>query len=172
MSLSKFARLSLATAIGLSLIGCASKQKYEQIGYEEAKLATPPHNLSAYDYPFDDDGTYRKDWVTDKNAKRGRRWKPSPTPAPAQSAPPMMTQAPQYPTQAPTQSYTPPPPPRPAPVQAPAPAPKPQPRYHTVAKGDTLFSVSRRYGVSVGQLKATNGLTSDMIRIGQTLRLP
>ncbi len=172
----RFLRLPGAALAACLTIGCASKPKYAEIGYDEAKLATPPHNMSAHDYPFDDDGTYRKDWVTDKNAKRDRRWLPgrSSTPTPQPTPPPTVAQAPppQYPSQPPRQAYTPPPPPRPAPTPAPAPAPKPQARYHTVAKGDTLFSLSRRYGVSVGQLKATNGLTSDMIRIGQTLRVP
>lgn len=40
---------------------------------------------------------------------------------------------------------------------------------HVVAPGDTLYSIARRYGTTVDALKATNGLTSDVIRIGQTL---
>lgn len=43
---------------------------------------------------------------------------------------------------------------------------------HVVVKGDTLFSLSRRYNTSVNAIKSANGLTSDMIRIGQTLTIP
>ncbi len=43
---------------------------------------------------------------------------------------------------------------------------------HTVVKGDTLFSLSRRYGTTVNAIKSANGLTSDMIQIGQTLTIP
>ncbi len=43
---------------------------------------------------------------------------------------------------------------------------------HTVVKGDTLYSLSRRYGTTVDAIKAANGLTSDLIRIGQTLTIP
>lgn len=158
-----------------TFIGCAAKPDYEKAGYSDAKIATPPHNMSAYEYPFDDDGTYRKDWVTNKSAQRERRRSSASAPTPTRTqAPPVMAQAPPQaytPAPTPQQAYT-PPPSRPAPAPTPAPAPKPAARYHTVAKGDTLFSLSRRYSVSVGQIKATNGLTSDLIRIGQTLRLP
>ncbi|MFV0295787.1 MAG: LysM peptidoglycan-binding domain-containing protein [Hyphomicrobiaceae bacterium] len=41
-----------------------------------------------------------------------------------------------------------------------------------VARGDTLSALSRRYGVSVADLKQANGLSSDLIRQGQSLRLP
>jgi LysM repeat protein len=45
------------------------------------------------------------------------------------------------------------------------------PPYHQVTNGETLYSISRKYGVSVDSLKKANGLTSDLIRIGQSLRL-
>lgn len=66
--------------------------------------------------------------------------------------------------------YTPPPAPKPKP-KPPAPAKK-QARYHTIAKGDTLWGISRRYKVSIDAIKTANGLSSDLIRPGQTLRLP
>ncbi len=42
----------------------------------------------------------------------------------------------------------------------------------TVSKGDTLYGLSRRYGASVKSIKNANGLTSDLIRLGQKLRIP
>ncbi|MDE0564810.1 SH3 domain-containing protein [Exiguobacterium sp. B2(2022)] len=42
---------------------------------------------------------------------------------------------------------------------------------HTVRSGDTLWSISRSYDLSVSALKSLNGLTSDSIRIGQTLQV-
>lgn len=41
-----------------------------------------------------------------------------------------------------------------------------------VRPGDTLYSLSRRHGVSVNALKSANGLTSDSLRPGQQLHLP
>ena len=42
----------------------------------------------------------------------------------------------------------------------------------TVQRGDTLWSLSRRYGVALGELKAVNGLDGDLILAGQGLVLP
>lgn len=42
---------------------------------------------------------------------------------------------------------------------------------HTVRAGDTLFSISRANGITVAQLREWNGLTSDIIRVGQVLNL-
>jgi LysM repeat protein len=60
--------------------------------------------------------------------------------------------------------------PKPAPKPAP-PAVKPKPITHRVVKGDTLWAIGRRYGVSVAQLKVWNGLKNDNINPGQILRL-
>ena len=43
---------------------------------------------------------------------------------------------------------------------------------YTVASGDTLYSISRRSGVSVDRIKEANGLDDGMIRTGQTLTIP
>lgn len=44
--------------------------------------------------------------------------------------------------------------------------------YHQVVKGDTLYNISRRYNLSLAQLKQLNKMTGDEnIRIGQTLRV-
>jgi LysM repeat protein len=43
---------------------------------------------------------------------------------------------------------------------------------HTVQSGDTLYNISRRYGVTVDQLKQRNGIVGDMIRVGQQLIIP
>lgn len=44
--------------------------------------------------------------------------------------------------------------------------------YHMVVKGDTLYNISRKYNLSLAQLKRLNNMTTDEgIRIGQTLRV-
>ena len=45
-------------------------------------------------------------------------------------------------------------------------------RSHIVAKGDTLSGIARKNGCTVADLKKANGLTTDIIRIGQPLLLP
>lgn len=42
---------------------------------------------------------------------------------------------------------------------------------HKVKKGETLGVIARKYGVSISQLKQWNGLRSDRIQLGQTLKL-
>ena len=43
--------------------------------------------------------------------------------------------------------------------------------YHTVATGDTLYNISRRYGLSVQELMSLNGLENNVIRKGQQLKV-
>lgn len=49
--------------------------------------------------------------------------------------------------------------------------PKLKSGYHQVRKGDTLYSIARKYNIAVGDLKKMNGLKSNAISIGQRLRL-
>ena len=43
---------------------------------------------------------------------------------------------------------------------------------HRVAKGESLSVLAQRYKVSVRQLKSANNLSSNTVRIGQTLKIP
>ena len=43
---------------------------------------------------------------------------------------------------------------------------------YTVQSGDTLWLLSRRYGTTVDAIRSLNGLTSDMLNVGQVLRIP
>jgi membrane-bound lytic murein transglycosylase D len=70
-----------------------------------------------------------------------------PTPPAAQ---PKVEQAPPQKVQAQTPSYS----------------------FHTVSAGETLFSISKRYGISVEELKQLNGIgNQNLITIGQKLRI-
>lgn len=44
-------------------------------------------------------------------------------------------------------------------------------RRYTVKRGDTLYSISRRFGMTVNDLKQINGLRSNTISIGQELKI-
>lgn len=65
----------------------------------------------------------------------------------------------------------------------PVPVPVPQPQAipatytspqiaHAVVKGDTLYNISKRYGVPLASLRQANGLTTTTISIGQSLIIP
>lgn len=43
---------------------------------------------------------------------------------------------------------------------------------YTIKSGDNLGSIARKNGTTVAKLKAANGLKSDFIRAGKTLRIP
>jgi len=44
--------------------------------------------------------------------------------------------------------------------------------YHTVGKGETLWRISKAYGVSLAELVEANGLTDYTIQVGQRLYVP
>lgn len=62
--------------------------------------------------------------------------------------------------------------------EAAAPDPSPyqpaeaQARVHTVVRGDTLWGISRKYGVSIDAIKRANGLTRDTAVLGAKLQIP
>ena len=51
-------------------------------------------------------------------------------------------------------------------------APVAQTRMHTVAKGDTLYNIAKRYDVSVTALQQANGISGSSIGLGQSLAIP
>ena len=101
-------------------------------GSVQDSLATPPHNFSRSEYPFDAQGNYREDWIRNTSSSSGRS---------SSSA-----------SKKPTSSGT--------------------KRYHVVRRGDTLFSLSRQYDVTLYAIRRENGLDSYSIRVGQVLRIP
>jgi len=48
----------------------------------------------------------------------------------------------------------------------------PQPAVHRVVRGETLSEIAERYRVSTANLRRTNSLKSDSVRIGQALTIP
>lgn len=185
----KLALLALAAILPM-MQQCRGIGGYKSIVFSKEKLATPPTTLSERDYPFDEKGRYRTDWVKSGSTRaRSKSDFYTPTSATQQA---QTTAAPRSSSQSKSQKtsssmtvasnttksskptappvYTPPPTPKPKP-KPPAPK-KTQARYHTIAKGDTLWGISRKYNVSISAIKSANGLSSDLIRPGQTLRLP
>lgn len=43
---------------------------------------------------------------------------------------------------------------------------------HKIKSGETLSSLSKKYGVSVAEIKKANGMKSDALRAGQSLKIP
>ncbi len=43
---------------------------------------------------------------------------------------------------------------------------------HKVAKGESLYRISQKYGVTIDEIKKANGLKNDALQAGQTLKIP
>ena len=128
-----------------------------------SKNKTPRYNPNIG--PFDEDGNYIEEWA-DNPPKRGtrlRRSEPAPAPKPAPRT-----------TEAPKPVYK--PAPKPKPVYKPAPKPKPKPKpttiRHTVKKGDTLYSLARKYGTTISKIQKANGLRGTTIQAGKSYVIP
>ncbi len=156
-------------------------------------VATPPHRMSRSDYPFDSAGRYIDAWAAEGAVRYGRfintdrtedgrsddaEPERRPLPPPRKAATP--TRQPQKPASRPA-STTPPKKPaasKPAPPKPQAKKPPPQKpaakksTTHTVKSGDTLSSLSRRYGVPIQSIKKANNLKSDRIINGRKLVIP
>lgn len=58
-----------------------------------------------------------------------------------------------------------------APATAPATATGNRPSFHTVAKGETVFGIAKKYGVSVTELRKWNSMDFSAMKVGQKLKL-
>nr|CAD1843223.1 unnamed protein product [Ananas comosus var. bracteatus] len=78
-----------------------------------------------------------------------------------------------------------PPSPSPSPYPSPSPSPQeklvveeglrvkaPKSQVVEIARGDTLWGLSRRYGVSIDSIREVNGITGDTIYAGKKLIIP
>ncbi len=93
------------------------------------------------------------------------------------TSPSYPTTQPTYPTTQPSTSYPSTQPAKPStPPQSKPATPKPtQPainsQYYTVLQGETLWAISRKFSLTVDQLKQMNGLSDNVIKPGQQLRI-
>jgi LysM repeat protein len=62
--------------------------------------------------------------------------------------------------------------PSPMPAATPVPTPETRPARYEVKHGDALILIGKKFGLTVAQLKAFNGLKDDKIRVGQILKIP
>lgn len=114
---------------------------------------TPPHSMAKNEYPFDSNGDYKTDWVA--GGSRGApesdysSWRSShggePTPKKDYTPPKKKT------TSSKSSSRT---------------------STYTIKPGDSLSVIASRNKTTVAKLKAANGLKSDLIRAGKTLKIP
>jgi LysM repeat protein len=195
---------AVAALAPLLLCQCkTSPRTYKDVSYDPSKLKTPAgHGMERKDYPFDEQGNYRKDWVKSNATGRDRSASPGAVAASgtelASSASPTISGG-GYPTYAQASAARSSAPAESAPPagdsiaaaetaetaeaasgavllasagETPSASVAPAASYHKVSSGDTLFGLASRYNTSVADLKRVNGLSGDSIRAGQSLRLP
>ena len=147
--------------------------------------------------PFDEDGNYVEAWADNPPKRGSKRKTPAPklaTPSRPEPKPPVVVAARPVPKPVPVaRTVNLPKPPPPAPVARVAPKVKPTPRpvvvkpkprpkpaapeprrltRHTVRKGDTLYSLSKRYGTSISAIKRANGISGSTIITGRSYVIP
>lgn len=153
----------LLLSVMFILVGCSGKKR------------TPSYNPNVG--PFDEDGNYIEAWA-DNPPAQNKRFKPA-APQPAPRVVDLPKPRPTTPTVARVTSPKPQAKPQAKPVAKPQPKPKPKPvvvkpktRYHTVAKGETLYSLARKYGTSVSAIQKANSLSGTTIRTGKSYVIP
>ena len=175
-------------ALCLALGACKTTKK----GDDVIDYTSPDTGLSSSEYPFDEKGNYREDWASggrtaDVASNENIYSDPAPV-AEVEKPKPKVTSSSggtavkattgggaavvSKPKPKPVVTSKPKPKPKPKVVVKPKPKPVVKPTYVTVRSGDTLSAISRRTGYSVATIKSYNGLRSDTIRPGQSLKLP
>jgi len=91
-----------------------------------------------------------------KKAKNAPKLRPAGAPITVPKPP-----RPKPPTTRPTETET----------QPSTPTPSPTAKIHIVKSSDTLYNIARKYNITVETLKQLNGLTSNIIKIGQRLKV-
>ncbi len=151
----RFRQIPLLLFVAFILVGCGGSKK------------TPSYNPAVG--PFDEDGNYIEAWADNppKRGKRSRKPEPKPDPKPQ----PRVVDRPK-PKPVTTARVTPKPKPRPVVKPKPKPKPKPKTIRHTVRKGETLYSLSKKYGTSVSAIQKANGLRGSTIQTGKSYIIP
>ncbi len=111
--------------------------------------STPPHGMSHSDYPFADNGEYKTDWAAEGGQGAGMdysSWRSSHGGSATRSSRGSKNKSKSKSTG--------------------------KGGSYTIKGGDTLGAIARRNGTTVAKLKAANGLKSDLIRSGKTLKIP
>jgi len=126
---------------------------------------TPAHAMAKNEYPVDENGDYRSEWVrggavadTDDSSWRSSHGG-SPTPQ-RDYTPPARKKS----TSSKSKSKS-----KVASLKSKSSS---KGGSYTIKSGDSLSTIAARNGTTVAKLKAANGLKNDMIRAGKTLKIP
>lgn len=117
--------------------------------------STPAHSMSHADYPFADNGDYKSDWAAEGGQSPGMdysSWRSSHGGSSRGSSKKKTTSKSGSKSSSRSSSH--------------------KGGSYTIKSGDNLGAIARKHGTTVAKIKAANGLSSDMIRAGKTLKIP
>lgn len=149
-------RVAAAACAVLVLAACETSPTIKGLPKElpviklEGSTATPSHSMAHADYPFEPNGDYNTKWAAEGGQGAGMdysSWRTSHGTSRSGSSKKSSSKK----TSSSSRSAG---------------------RTHTIKSGDTLGGIARKYGTTVSKLKAANGLKSDLIRAGKTLKIP
>jgi nucleoid-associated protein YgaU len=166
LTLRRISRLA-ACLLAMLLASCGSSSKSKIKGLPanlpsipiHASASTPSHSMSHAEYPFDSGGNYITAWAAEGEKKAGRDpyastsisdWKSSHHGGSSSSKKKTSSSGKKTSSKSKSGSSV----------------------SYTVKKGDTLSGIARKYGTTVAKIKAANGLKSDLIRDGKSLKVP
>ncbi|MBP7951701.1 MAG: LysM peptidoglycan-binding domain-containing protein [Verrucomicrobiales bacterium] len=167
--------------LSLALASCRSTKSGSR-----GDARTPDHNMSEVEYPFDEDGNYREDWVknggrTGDDRKVVDLTVDNPRPYTYTGATIPEQDRPRPPKTASSSSRSGSKPKTTASTSRSSSKPKPKaktkptPKYTSikVKKGDTLYGLAQRYGTSVKAIQSANGMGSKtLLQDGRSLKIP
>jgi nucleoid-associated protein YgaU len=116
--------------------------------------STPAHSMSHADYPFADNGDYKSDWAAEGGQSAGMdysSWRSSHGGSSSRGSKKTSSKSGSRTTSKGSAHKG---------------------GSYTIKSGDTLGSIAHKHGTTVARLKAVNGLSSDKIRAGRTLKIP
>lgn len=116
--------------------------------------STPAHSMSHADYPFADNGDYKSDWAAEGGQSPGMdysSWRSSHGSSSRNSSKKKTSKSS---------------------GKSSSKGSAHKGGAYTIKSGDNLGAIARKHGTTVAKLKAANGLSSDRIRAGKTLKIP
>lgn len=126
---------------------------------------TPSHSMDKPDYPFDSSGDYVTAWASGGSSAASesdyQSWQQSHEGAVSRRQPSPVRKVSSAPKKKTATSS-----------KKGSSSKKSSGGSYTIKKGDTLGAIAQRNGTTVSKLKAANGMTSDFIREGKSLKIP
>jgi LysM repeat protein len=151
------ASFKLTGLVAAAILGASCTTSKQTMSLTPDDLTTPPHQLARADYPFDDGGHYVDAW-----AAEGARRYPASMDSDAHEEGRARRSSAALTARSKTAARS----------KSTRPTSRSESVTVTIKPGDSLYSLSRRHGVSVAAIKKANGLKSDLLRDGRRLVIP